>query len=791
MRKKYFSLGLMLLMSLSIWSQETQKGIIEGRVFDAQNNEGIPFAVIIINGTNISSVSDLDGNYLFTGVKPGYIELKATSIGYDPFIATQVMVTNAKKAYIEMPMQPQTVALEAVVVKASPFRKVDESPVSLRSIGIKEIEKSPGGNRDISKVIQSYPGVGGTSFRNDVIVRGGGSSENRFYLDGVEIPNLNHFATQGASGGPVGIINVDFVREVKFYSGAFPANRGNALSSVLEFQQIDGNKDRLKTRTSIGASDMALTFDGPLTKNTTFIASARRSYLQFLFSALKLPFLPTYNDFQFKTRTKIDDKNEILVIGLGAIDVNRLNLKANETENQRYILGYLPVNEQWNYTLGTVYRHYRENGSDQWVLSRNMLNNVQYKYPNNDESKKRIFDYSSFEAENKLRFERTINAANGMKWTLGANTEYARYYNQTYRLLPLGAVDYRANLDLFKFGAFAQASQKFINKKLTLSAGIRIDANTYSASMQNPLNQLSPRFSASYAIAERWNWNFNTGRYFQQPSYTTLGYKNSAGQYVNKNNGLEYVQANHIVTGFDFLPNDQSKFSVEGFLKMYSKYPFSVKDSIAIASKGADFGTFGDEEVKSIGEGRSYGVEFLYQTQNLLGTYITLSYTLVRSEFKNNKGNYIASSWDNRHLFNILLRREFKGNWDVGAKWRLVGGSPYTPADLIYSASPAAWNSRNQAYLDYSRFNSLRLGSFNQLDIRIDKEYFFDKWSLITYMDVQNVLNFKSDIPPTYIRDTNPNGLPKLDTNGNYVLKALKSDGGGTILPTIGVIVEF
>ena len=269
----------------------------------------MPFANVVIYGTTTGTLTDDDGFFSISGIEPGYIRLGVSSIGFENYFTDEIYVTNAKKATIEIPLQETRVEIDEVTVKASPFRRQEESPVSLRRIEISEIEKNPGGNRDISKVIQSFPGVGsGVSFRNDVIVRGGGPGENRFYLDGVEIPNLNHFATQGASGGPVGIINVDFIRGVDFYSGAFPANRGNALSSVLEFRQIDGNNEKLKFKGSVGASDLALTLDGPAGRNTTFIASARRSYLQFLFSALKLPFLPTYNDFQFKVRTRLNQQ---------------------------------------------------------------------------------------------------------------------------------------------------------------------------------------------------------------------------------------------------------------------------------------------------------------------------------------------------------------------------------------------------------------------------------------------------------------------------------------------------
>ena len=153
-----------------------------------------------------------------------------------------------------------------------------------------EIERLPGANRDVSKVIAALPGVAArATFRNDIIIRGGSPGENKFYLDGIEVPNINHFATQGSSGGPVGLLNVNFIREVEFYSGAFPANRANGLSSVLSFKQKDGNKDALITNFALGSSDAALTFDGPIGDKGDFIFSVRRSYLQFLFAALKLP----------------------------------------------------------------------------------------------------------------------------------------------------------------------------------------------------------------------------------------------------------------------------------------------------------------------------------------------------------------------------------------------------------------------------------------------------------------------------------------------------------------------
>ncbi|MCB0807104.1 MAG: TonB-dependent receptor, partial [Bacteroidales bacterium] len=430
-KKLWFIIVLLILFG----TVSAQKGRIEGRVYDKKNNEPLPFTNIVIWGTNIGSTSDLDGNFSFTGLEPGYVRLSATSVGYENYISEDILVTNAKKVYIEIPMTEKAVELDEVVVKASPFRKPLESPLSMRSLDISEIEKNPGGNRDISRVIQSLPGVASTvSFRNDVIVRGGGASENSFYLDGVEIPNLNHFSTQGASGGPVGIINVDFIREVDYYSGAFPASKGTTLSSVFEFKQIEPNKDKMNYRATLGATDLGLSINGPISEKSGLLLSVRRSYLGFLFDVIGLPFLPTYNDMQLKYKIRFDKKNELSIIGLGAIDQFKLNTGIdNPDESQRYILGYLPVNEQWNYTIGAVYKHFRSNGFDTWVLSRNYLDNRAYKYLNNVEiDSLKTFDYVSSEAENKIRYERNI-FANRYKINVGAGGNYARYTNSTYQ----------------------------------------------------------------------------------------------------------------------------------------------------------------------------------------------------------------------------------------------------------------------------------------------------------------------------------------------------------------------
>lgn len=794
--KKIWTLALLLWVGAV--GAVAQTGIIKGRVYDAYTNEPIMFANVVLEGTTKGATTDETGNYEITDIEPGIYNVKATYLGYQDKVEYEIEVTNSKPYIVDLAMEEQSTKVEEVVVKASPFNKSSESPVSLRTIGVSEIARNPGGGRDISKVIQSLPGVTSTSsFRNDLIIRGGAPNENRFYLDGVEVPNINHFATQGASGGPVGLINVDFIREVDFYSGAFPANRGNALSSVFDFKQRDGRDDRLGFRGTLGASDLALTAEGPLGENTTFLASARRSYLQFLFQAIGLPFLPTYNDFQVKVKTKIDNKNEITFIGLGAIDNFALNLAANETEEQQYILDNIQVNEQWNYTNGLVYKRFVDNGYWTFVLSRNMLNNVAYKNENNDETLPRIFDYKSQEIENKLRIENT-SRINGYRLNYGVNYEFARYNNRTEQLLPdpqggLRAINFASAFDMNKYGAFAQVSRTYLQDRLTLSAGLRIDGNDYSDDMSNPLAQLSPRFSAAYSLAEKWSVNFNTGIYYQLPAYTILGFQED-GEFINRTNNVTYIRNNHIVAGIEYNPTPSSKITVEGYIKSYDNYPFLTIQEVSIANLGSDFGVIGNAPVTSTNEGRTYGLEVLLQQKLYKGYYGILAYTLGQTEFKDANGTYRPSSWDARHIVSITAGKRFNNNWEIGLKWRFQSGLPFTP-DADISSLVQVWNQTGRALPDFDRLNANRLPLVHELDFRVDKKWSFQQWSLNLFLDIENAYNRQTTRPTTVLaRDTDGNPVI-LNPNDPFSLQRYDTKtlqlANGQLLPTLGIIVEF
>lgn len=767
---------------------------VKGTVIDKSSRQPLEFINVMIVGLNKGGVTNAEGKFSIGQVPPGIYRLQASAIGYKT-VTTPEYILSTRDLHIQIEMEENQTELEGVTVTASPFRRDIESPVSLRIIGLQEIEKSPGANRDISRIVQSYPGVAFSpiGYRNDLIVRGGSPSENRFYLDGVEIPNINHFSTQGASGGPVGILNADLIREVNFYTGAFPTDKGNALSSVLDFKLRDGDMERNSLKATLGASEVSLASNGHLGKKTSYLVSVRQSYLQFLFDMLGLPFLPTFTDAQFKLKTRFDARNELTVLGLGGIDKMKLNTKADDEDNE-YILSYLPKIQQETFTLGAVYRHYAGAHVQSVVASHSYLNNRNTKYQQNDESDPEhlMLRLRSTEQNTQLRLENSSSFRN-WKVTVGTCLDYSQYSNTTFQKVYTDRAqtfDYHTYLGIMRWGLFGTVNYTSIDERFTASLGLRADANNYSAAMKDLSDQLSPRLSLSYQLTEHWSLSGNAGLYYQLPPYTALGFKNNNGLYANKY-ALRYMQVSQGSVGLNWRKGDTFEVSVEGFYKDYDKIPLSVADGIPLTCKGNDYGVIGNELLTSTAQGRSYGAELLLKWLIAKKLNLASSFTLFKSEYRTDKeSEYIASAWDNRFIFNLRGTYNLPRHWSVGMKVSCIGGAPYTPYDADKSSLVTAWNAQGKPYYDYTRYNEERLPAFTQVDIRIDKTFYLKRCMLGFYIDLQNIAGSKlkqADVLMSTGVIKNPDA-PIAEQR--YVMKSLKQESG-TLLPTLGITFEY
>lgn len=786
-------ISFFILLCCLCWNVFAAEYQIKGVVIDKSTRQPLEFVNVLVVGLGIGASTDANGNFLITQVPPGIYRLQASFLGYKTELTPEYRV-NHVTPYVQIELEEENASLNEVVVTASPFQKVPESPVSLRVIGLQEIEKAPGANRDISKVVQNYPGVAFSpiGYRNDLIVRGGGPSENRFYLDGVEIPNINHFSTQGASGGPVGLIDADLIRSVKFYSGAFPADKGNALSSVLDFSLRDGDMERNSLKATLGASEVSLSSNGHIGNKTSYLVSVRQSYLQALFKILGLPFLPAYTDASFKIKTRFDSHNELTLLGLGGIDRMKLNLGI-EGEDAEYMLSYLPEINQETYTVGGVYRHYSQRHVQSIVLSQSYLNNRNVKYRDNDESSEEnlTLRLGSIEQETKLRMENT-SSWSVWKVKAGFDLNYSRYKSNEYRKVFANALreyDYHTDLYLWRWGMFASVDYAAPDKSFTASMGVRTDGNNYSDKMKELWRQLSPRLSVSYRLIEGLTLSGHVGLYYQLPSYTALGFKGEEGEYVNRH--LDYISVSQESLGLSWTPNENMELSVEGFYKLYGHMPFSLSDQIPLSCKGNDYGTIGNEALSSEAKGRSYGVELMFKWLLTQKLNLSSSLTIFKSEFKDGEqGSYVPSAWDNRFILNMSGTYNFPKHWSLGAKVSCIGGSPYTPYDVEKSSLVEAWNVQGRAYYDYSRYNQERLPVFGQLDVRVDKTFYLKKCMLGFYLDIQNITASKLRQPDALMSTGQIENPSAPLSEQRYVMKSIRQESG-TLLPTLGITFEY
>ena len=782
--KRHFVIFCLLIISLKLQSQNL--GTISGKIFSNETGLILEGATIQIENSNFFSITDENGYFQINNVPTSSYNITASFVGYKSLTLYNVIIKSVGNQSLQFSLDQSTEILDEVVVVQSPFKTSLETPLSTQTFSAIEIETYPGGNNDITRVIQSLPGISPSvgGFRNDIIIRGGGPNETVYYLDGIEIPNINHFSTQGSSGGPVGLINVSFIKDVTLSTSSFGAEYDNALSGVLSFEQKEANIERISGNFRIGSSEAGLTFEGPINifnnKETSFIFSVRRSYLQFIFKAFGFSFLPDYWDYQMKIKHKIDDYNYLNFIGIGSIDELTVN-ESNEFnfENESTI-EQIPIINQRSRTFGLSWKRIFKNKSGFFNLSisNNMLENNFERFQNNLSRVDPTFINISNEEETKIRFISTKNLKK-FKFSYGGNFQLSDYINKyEYNYYN---IYYNTKINFIKYGLFIKGSGLFLDDKLGISLGFRVDQDNFTLN-NDFFENFSPRLALSFIISEdnKWKLNFSSGRYFKIPTYTSLGFKNLNNIFLNKTS--KYTMSDHIVGGIEFNWSESSRLTLELFNKKYTNYPFSVLDGVSLANKGGDFEVLGNEEILTIGKGKSYGLEFLYQQKLKNNFYGILSYTLFYSKFSGLDKVYFPSVWDNRHILSFTGGYKLKKNWELSSKIRYTGKTPYAPVDIFSSVK-----SYPEIIFDYSKLGNYYLTEFTKLDIRIDKRWNFKSTSMNFYIDIENLLMNEIPIPPEY-------GLER-DQNQNIVnprnLIEVISDNRNSIIPSIGFVFDF
>jgi len=719
---------VMLFFSIcSAYSQVDKagpSGAISGRIVSKMNGQPLSSVTIRILGTQRGAISQSDGSFRIDNLPVGIYPVQFSAVGFETYVQSNTVVSSNRTTTLEIQLTETVIRLEGAEVRSSYFVKKIETVTSTQTLNAEDIRRAPGVQEDVIRATALLPGVAVTSAgRNDLIVRGGAPFENLFVVDNIEVPNINHFGSQGSSGGPLSIVNIDFVREVSFSAGAFGARYGDKVSSITNITLRNGNEDEFTGKATLSATGFGLNLEGPVTNNGSFLFSARRSYLDFIFKAAGFSFIPEYWDFHGKFNYRIDQRNTLTFLAIGALGTVKLN---NSNNDNRFDNSRVAVPSQDQYFSGITWRHLFNSGFATVTLGQT---HTAFSTFQNDSSLIQVLKNNSKESETSLitDFDFTLNSTtqltfgNQIKWA--TTLQYDLFVDGNYRTDLLGnpnelSVD--TNFRAYKNSTYANLTHSF--GKLKITFGSRLDYANY---IKNGW-YISPRLSAIYQLNEISAISLSGGRYYQSPSYIWL-----MGNIDNFN--LKPIRADQVVLAYDHTPMEDVKVQVEVYYKHYGNYPARVWRPYSVLSPSGfdDLSSdipFGLEPLSSDAKGFSRGFEvFIQKKLSEIPLYGLLSLTISESNFKSIEGGYRPSSYDSRVIINLALGYRFNQRWELSSKFRIATGSPTTPFTIT---GDREWIKYNQGD---------RLPIFHSLDMRLDRRWNFMKNTLVTYVDIQNI----------------------------------------------------
>ena len=764
-----------LLLVLFVWSAEgaAQTATLTGRVLDVETLLPLVGAVVEVQPQALRTLTDGEGRFRIEGLDPGMVTLEATLLGYAPAVETSVMARTSRPTFVELELRAVAIEVAGITVVADAFQAREDAPTSTQRLTEVEIRRSPGGIGDISRSLLSLPGVlGGVDNRNDLLVRGGGPGENAYYLDGIRIPQINHFATQGTAGGALALVNADFIQDATFFTGGFPVSYGDALSSVLSIENRPGTQDGIAGDVTLGASEAGITLDGPLGQEGNWLFSVRRSYLQFLFEALDLPIRPDYWDGQLSLNWEPTFRDRFTFTGIGAIDEFGIVEPGPDAdyENQEIFQSVLD-NDQKSYTVGGTYRRLLGNGGILRVRTSHSF--IDYRFSDEDASGFPVLANNSRERESRLEAEAEVGLGDRFRAGIGGELVRASIDSEVFqRALPGGIlpedVRYDSRGGFWKPAIWGQMTVR--SGPLTATTGLRVDG----VSALDRRWALSPRASLRYATGADIDLTLAGGVFHQAPSKLALSVEEDG---VRVNAGLEQLRNWQMVAGADWRVNPGLRVRAESFFKVYDQMPVLAADpNINLANLGDDYGFVGAEPLVSDGKGRAYGAEFFLQQQLTGSVYFLGAYTLSWSEYAGADGLLKPSAWDRRHSLDLTAGYRIGDAWEIGSKLRVLSGLAYAPWDI--PASDLTYPLTGRGVRDWSRVGEERSPAYARLDLRVEREWFFSGWDAIVYLDLQNVLNRSNTLGVAYTQDPDfPDRLRPLESV--------------SFLPTFGFSVEF
>ena len=732
-RTFYIIIILNVLLLAPFVHAQAPNGAVSGTITDRNTQQPLVGVNIILLGTSLGAATDAEGQFRIDSVPVGTYIAQVSYIGFTPIQVPDVVVRTGRVTQLVKSLEEAFFETEEVLVEGGVyFEDNDQNLTSVQNLSYEEVRRSAGAIGDVLRLTQALPGVAITNDqRNDLVVRGGSPSENLVLVDQIEIPSLNHFGAQNTSGGPISILNTEFLDDASFFSGGFSSQYGNRLSSVLDISLREGGSDRLLTDIEMGIAGFGLITEGPLGDKGSFMVSVRRSYLELLEDAIGLTAVPEYWNLNTKVVYQPSYKHTFSFIALGGIDDISFNVDPDDLDdpslenvdsdgwtiinglNWEHLIG---KNAYGTLTISDAIYHY---GTE--IFDEQLGNQLTFKQDDTEGTTQLRYNLSVFP-------ERLGDLRTGVDLKiLRANYELTQPLGvlnplvaDTVRVNP---VDLDENFSTTQFGSYVELSPR-LSPRLTLNMGLRYDYFEFIDA-----SRVSPRVNVRYKLFERFNINASWGHYYQQPALIFLN-----ADPINTD--LDPMRADHYIAGLSFFPREDIRVTIEGYVKTYDDYPVSTEyPTLTLANTGDDFG------VNSLlfpliseGSGQSIGFEMYAQKKLTDRFYGQVSYSYSETEHEALDGIRRKASFDVPHTFTILGGYKV-GNWEFSGKYTYATGRPFTP--YLEEASVA----QNRAIFDLERINEGRAPDYQRLDIRVDYLVNFKTWSILTFLDVLNVYN--------------------------------------------------
>lgn len=708
---------------------DRDNGIIKGRLIDNETKTPVEGAVVKNVETGTKTASDEKGEFTFDKLNYSTYRIEVNVIGYKPFTKSDIVISSDKPYDLVIELVPSEISTDEINVEADYFQKNSDENTSVTVFDYEEVRRAPGASEDITRMLQTAPGVSmGNDQRNDLIVRGGSPFENLIMIDGVEIPNISHYGSQSTSSGAITFINLKFIRDAKIYTGGFPSKFGDRLSSVVDIKFRDGSKTNRYNNIELSMVGFGGTFEGPITKKSSYLVSVRRSYLDLMKGAIRLSAVPNYWDFNVKLNYNIDDNNKLSILGFSALDKISFDTKDAKSVDDE------PYNSDLNnkvFTAGANYTHFFSKGYLETVVS-NSNSNYSVDVFNSDYSERQVKNRSN-DNETNAKVELNYQLSKIFTFNLGAGTKHGVYESDVFvksDTTPQGyyipEINTNRTINTNSLSVNAGVTGKFFDSKLVVNFGGRYDYFDFIRLK----NTFSPRIGVSYNIIPSTTLNASYGIFHQTPASLWLVLD-------DRNKNLNSIRCDQYIVGVEHSFTPELKASIEAYEKRYKDYAVSVSEpNFILIDGGSSFRPNVVGEAVSVGRGYVRGIDISLQKKlSGNGIYGMINYSYSKSGFTALAGDEKPGAFDPTHQFTVIAGYQVAEDWLIGLKFKYAGGRPYTPFDVEKSIASG------RGVYDMNQFNSLKYPAYHRLDLRVDKKFYLGKTCLTTYLELQNVYN--------------------------------------------------